>query len=177
VPQYYGYTLEFASDTQGTITAGVSTIGTESFSMLLPAPNPFLMNVSNRVVLRATDTAITGFVIGGTGNRLVLVRAVGQGLTPFGVAPVSGSPALSLFLGPTLAGSGAPWGSVPGYDVQAMNWIFNLAGAFSLPSGSSDAAFFGVLSPGAYTAQVHDATVGSSGGTALVEIYILPYSG
>jgi hypothetical protein len=175
--QYNGYTLEFTSDTEGSVNQGPGSIGSGTFSILLATPNSFLINVSNRVTLRPADTAITGFVVGGTANRLVLVRAVGPGLAQFGVSPVSSNPALNLFSGSTLAASGQPWSAVSGYDAEAMNLIFSLAGAFSLQSGSSDVAYFGSLSPGAYTAQVHDPTAGTSGATALVEVYILPYPG
>jgi hypothetical protein len=170
------FSLEFSGDTQGSVT-GISSIATESFSILQPAGNSFLTNLSNRVVLRPADTAITGFVIGGTASRYVLVRAVGPGLAQFGVGPVSARPALSIFAGPTPTASGQPWGAVPGYDAQAMAWIFQLVGAFPLQAGSNDAVFFGLLGPGAYTAQVKDPTSGAAGATALVEVYILPYSG
>jgi len=42
-------------------------------------------------------------------------------------------------------------------------------GAFSLPSGSQDAAMTLTLSPGAYTAQV--TSQGGASGAALVEVY------
>jgi len=57
-----------------------------------------------------------------------------------------------------------------------MNWIFSIAGAFPLNANSNDQVFFGMLPPGAYTVQVSDTTVGAGGGTALIEVYILPYS-
>jgi hypothetical protein len=175
-PLVNSFTLEFSGDTQGSVT-GISSIATEVFSILQPADNSFLTNLSNRVALRPADTAITGFVIGGTGSRYVLVRAIGPGLAQFGVAPVSARPALSIFTGATPAASGQPWGAFPGFDAQAMGWIFQLAGAFPLQAGSNDAVYFGLLAPGAYTAQVVDPTSGSAGAAALVEVYILPYSG
>lgn len=175
-PLVNSFALEFTGDTQGSVT-GISSIATQVFSILQPADNSFLTNLSNRVTLRPADTAITGFVIGGTGSRLVLVRAVGPGLAQFGVGPVSARPALSIFAGASLAASGQPWGAFPGYDADAMAWIFQHAGAFALQAGSYDAVYFGLLGPGAYTAQVQDPTSGAAGAAALVEVYILPYSG
>ena len=52
-----------------------------------------------------------------------------------------------------------------------------MVGAFPLVSGSNDVAFFGVMSPGVYTAQASDSKVTAAGGSALTEVYILPYSG
>jgi len=107
----------------------------------------------------------------------VLVRAIGPGLAQFGVGPVSARPSLSIFAGASPEASGQPWGAFSGYDSQAMGWIFQLAGAFPLQAGSNDAVFFGLLGPGAYTAQVQDSTSGAAGAAALVEVYILPFSG
>lgn len=176
-PQYYGCKLEFSGDTKGSVNLGTNTIGAESFSILVASPNSYLVNVSNRVTLRPSDTAITGFVIGGSANRLVLARAVGPGLVQFGVNPASASPELTLYSGANVTASAQPWGSVTGYDTQATSWIFNLVGAFPLQSGSGDVVFFGALSPGTYTAQAVDPSVPASGASALVEVYILPYSG
>jgi hypothetical protein len=164
--------LEFEGDTWG-----YSLLG--PFSLFLASPNTSLTNVSNRVTLRPTDAAITGFVIEGSAPRLVLIRTVGPTLTQFGVSPVCGNPKLNLFSGSEAGqiASGQPWGSVTGYDAQAMSWIFAIAGAFQLKAGSTDVVYFGILAPGIYTAQAIDATTGDLGASALTEVYILPYSG
>lgn len=173
------YVLEFAGDTSGTDTNSGAAMEFSTFSFLLATPNTFLTNVSNRVVLRSNDTAVTGFVIQGTASRLVLVRAVGPTLAQFGVSPVSAKPMLNLFSGTGTAqiASAQPWGSVTGYDARAVGWIFAIAGAFPLEAGSSDVVYFGLLSPGAYTAQLGDSTAAATGASALTEVYILPYSG
>jgi hypothetical protein len=168
--------LTFTGDTYGTMTANA---GFASFSIYLASPNTFLKNVSNRVTLRSADTAVTGFVIDGAASKLVLIRTVGPTLAEFGISPVSGNPMLNLFsgIGTDQIASGQPWSSATGYDPQAMSWIFGIAGAFQLEPGSNDVVFFGLLSPGSYTAQATDSTTGTKGGSALTEVYILPYSG
>jgi hypothetical protein len=177
------YILEFTGDTSGFLSApGLGSfpiIGSSGFSFLLATPNTFLTNVSNRVTLRPTDTAVTGFVIEGTASRLVLIRTVGPTLAQFGVSPVSANPMLNLLsgTGTDLIASGQHWGSVTAYDAQAMGWIFGIAGAFPLLSGSNDVVYFGMLSPGIYTAQSSDSTTPASGASALTEVYVLPYSG
>jgi hypothetical protein len=161
-------------------TSGYQPFGTEAFFyFLLPSQNTFLTNVSNRVTLHPSEPGITGFVVGGDSDRLVLIRTVGPSLAQFGVSPVSPNPKLNIFsgVGTDQIGSGRPWGSLPNYDAQAMGWIFEIAGAFGLQTGSADVVSFGVLSPGTYTAQASDASAGASGGSALTEVYILPYSG
>jgi hypothetical protein len=175
----------FSSDTDGILDfARYGQDGFEyaiggSFTLLLNSQNNYLANVSNRVTLRPADTAISGFVIQGTGSRLVLIRTVGPTLALFGVSPVSQNPQLNLFLGTgsDKIGSGQPWGSVTGFDDAAISWIFGKAGAFGLETGSTDVVYFGVLSPAAYTALSSDTTAPANGASALTEVYILPYSG
>jgi hypothetical protein len=167
-------TLTYTGDTHGFVSA---SFGLGTFSLFLATPNSFLTNVSNRSVLRAGDSAISGFVILGTSSRFVLLRGIGPGLASFAVSPVSANPQLSLFDGPNLAASAQIWNSVNGYDTQAINWIFEIAGAFSLQTGSNDEVYFALLAPGAYTAVVSDPTLGTTGGNLLTEVYILPYSG
>jgi len=128
------------------------------------------------VILRTSDVAVTGFVIEGTGSRFVLIRAVGPGLTQFAVSPISKNPSMTIYSSSSAPVSGQPWGSVSGYDAQAIQWISNIAGAFPLPAASNDQVYFALLAPGSYTVQATDSTVGASGGNALVEVYILPYS-
>jgi hypothetical protein len=185
----YALSLMFTTATTGTggyapeSPAGPIGFFSSTFTLLPHSENMFLVNVSNRVTLRPSDTAISGFVIQGSGSRLVLVRTVGPTLTQFGVSPVSPNPQLNLFsgTGTTQIASGGVWDSgasgTGGYDAQAMSWIFSMLGAFSLQPSSKDVAYFGLLSPGVYTAQSFDLTVSSAGGSALTEVYILPYSG
>jgi hypothetical protein len=185
----YYFSLEFTGPTSGNLNfsgqqqAGPLFLGFGTFSLLAHSQNNFLVNVSNRVTLRPSDTAIAGFVVQGSGSRLVLVRTVGPSLAEFGVSPVSMNPQLNVFqgTGTTKIGAGATLASgtsaLGGYDAQALGWVFSMAGAFPLQSGANDSVYFSVLSPGVYTAQASDPTTPSSGGSALTEVYILPYSG
>jgi hypothetical protein len=174
-------TLVFTSDTSGHFA---SLPASSSFGLWLALPNTFLSNVSNRVTLRAGDTAISGFVIEGSASRMVLIRAVGPTLANFGVNPVSTHPQMQLFAGTGTdsIALGQAWSLLAyptllqQYDAQAMGWIFDIVGAFRLNPSSTDQAYFGVLPPGTYTVQTTDSSVGASGGSALSEVYILPYS-
>ena len=93
----------------------------------------------------------------------ILIRGVGPTLAGFGVTGVLADPKLEIY-------------SAAGVKVtENDNWAASLApsfsavGAFSLPTGSRDAALVAVLAPGSYTAQVR----GTDGGTgeALIELY------
>jgi hypothetical protein len=174
--------LIFTSDTRGYYVYQ----GFGSFTFFLPSGDVSLLNVSNRVTLRKNDTAVSGFVIGGTAPRFVLIRAVGQSLASFGVSPVSVAPQFAVYSSASsqLVASGQAWNvsdaNVFGpyeYDAQAMGWTFELAGAFPLASGSNEQAFFNFLQPGAYTVQTTDPAAASTGGSELTEVYVLPYSG
>ncbi len=150
--------------------AGTGTVITEVYDATpndaYTSTTPRLVNVS---VLKQVGAGFTvGFVIGGTGNRTVLIRAVGPGLA--GVGVVSGTladPKLALFAGSTQRDENDDWGGQPSL-ATAMSRV----GAFSIPATSRDAALLATLQPGQYSARVNGAAGAS--GIILVEVYELP---
>jgi hypothetical protein len=124
-----------------------------------------LVNLSSRGRIGPASgrTLITGFVIGGTDAKRVLLRAVGPALSAYGVSGVIGNPQLEVY---NAAGQrilqNDDWS---GTDTAA---AFAQVGAFNLPSGGRDAALVATLAPGAYTMHVID---GGQTGVALAEIY------
>ncbi len=147
----------------GTITvSGQAAVPFNSLSALASHTDR-LINVSSRVRIAPTRTSITGFVIGGTEAKRVLIRGVGPALTGFGVSGALANPKLSLFDGASkLLIENDDWS---GADVTA---AFAQVGAFALTAGSKDAAILTTLAPGAYSVQL---TAGAETGTGLVEIY------
>lgn len=128
-----------------------------------------LVNVSTSGFVGTGDQALVpGFVIGGDAPKQLLIRAVGPGLTQFGVGSVLADPQISLVpLGKDFAiAANDDWGG--GATLQT---AFGQAGAFTLPTGSKDAAVLVRLPPGGYTVIVSG--VGKTTGTALVEVYDL----
>ncbi len=128
-----------------------------------------LVNVSTSGFVGTGEQALVpGFVIGGTAPKQLLIRAVGPGLTQFGVGGILADPQLSLQpLGKDLiVATNNDWG-----NDTALTAAFTQAGAFALPAGSKDAAVVVRLPPGGYTVVVSG--VGNTTGTALVEIYDL----
>ena len=130
------------------------------------AATPRLVNLS---VLKPIGAGVTvGFVIGGTGSKTVLIRAVGPGLVALGVGGTIVDPRLELFDGTAKSiGANDNWGGTP-----ALIAAFTAAGAFGLAASSKDAALLTTLQPGNYTVQV--AGVGGTTGVGLVEVYELP---
>jgi hypothetical protein len=121
-----------------------------------------LVNLSSRVRISGGDSVlITGFVIGGTVPKQVLIRGIGPALTGFGVGGALANPKLKIYRGVTMVTENDDWTA----DTAAS---FSRVGAFGLTAGSRDAALVATLEPGAYTAHVSD---GGAAGVALAEIY------
>jgi hypothetical protein len=107
-------------------------------------------------------------VVGGSGAKNVLVRAIGPTLGgAFGVTGAVSDPQLTLNSGQTTVASNDNWGGG-----STLASAFSSVGAFVLPAASRDAAVVARLDPGSYTVQVSG--VGGATGMILVEIYELP---
>lgn len=158
-----------AYDTRG--SGGLSGIGNSATAVAAvgSAGTARLVNIATRAALGgAAGTPIPGFVLGGTGTKQMLVRAVGPTLASFGVSGVLSDPRLSLVSGATSVGSNDNWLATDSATMAG-------AGAFALTPASKDAALVATLAPGAYTAPV-TATDGGSG-VALLEVYDASTSG
>ncbi|MSU50004.1 MAG: hypothetical protein EXS37_13120 [Opitutus sp.] len=116
-----------------------------------------LTNLSTRARISTTgDLLIPGIVIAGNNPRTLIVRAVAQGLSDFGVTSdlLLGDPSISIL-------TRAPNGNIQTVD-QNNNWAqagtailsaaFPAVGAFPLRA-ASDAALINALAPGSYTLQ------------------------
>ena len=130
----------------------------------LVAASSRLSNISTRAVVQTdNDVLIGGFVIGGTGAKQLLLRALGPTLTQFGVT--------GALLDPTLELRNSSGGLVVSND----NWG-TAANAQSIPANlrppnAHESAILATLNPGSYTAIVRG--VNNTTGVALVEAYDL----
>jgi hypothetical protein len=109
---------------------------------------------------------ITGFVISGSGDKSVLLRAVGPGLSGFGVPATLAAPRMQIYNATTGQGMyqvNAGWGGA-----SSLTAAFNRLGAFPLAAGSTDAATLVTLPPGTYTVVIPD---GQGSGNVLAEVY------
>lgn len=127
-----------------------------------------LINLSVRGITAPGATSlITGFVVGGTVPKQVLMRVVGPTLAgpPFNVAGVLPDPTLQVIRGAATVGQNDDW-NVPAANGAALTAAAARAGAFPLRAGSGDAALLGTLQPATYSA-----VAGGGTGTVLAEIY------
>lgn len=160
-----------ANGTYTVIASSATDSATSSDAVLLvAAPNPGrLVNLSVRTTAGAgAQTLIAGFVVGGTGSKQVLVRAIGPTLTAFGVTGALADPQLGLFnASSTQIATNTVWGGG-----AALTNAFASVGAFALGATSRDAALLAPLTASGasgYSAQVVSASGGT--GVALVEAY------
>jgi len=137
-----------------------------------PLPPGRLINLSTLVNLSGPGQTVTaGFVIKDHA-RSVLIRAVGPGLTQFGVTHPLADPFISIQKrGQTLVFNNDWWNQLGRAEVES---AIGRVGAFPLSAGSRDAARVVNLAPGAYAVLVENAVPGNAGGTVLIEIYDLP---
>jgi hypothetical protein len=130
-----------------------------------------LRNISTRGDVGAgADEMIAGFVVGGTASKNLLIRAIGPGLTAFGVSGALATTQLSIYQGSSLIATNTGWSSTTA-NAYAVASAEISSGAFALGNGSGDSAIVASFAPGAYTATVNG--TGGNTGIALVEAYDL----
>jgi hypothetical protein len=128
-----------------------------------------LINLSSRARVGTGDRVlITGFVIGGTDPKQILVRGVGPGLTNFGIQGVLANPRIQLYNNATgqVVAQNDDWGSAA--TASALASTMTRVGAFALSDNSADSAILATLQPGSYSVQVFD---GGNTGVAIAEVY------
>ena len=155
------------SNSAGSSTSNlVITIGSSGSTLISSgSPAERLMNLSSRDQLAGSQVLIAGFVVSGSTPETVLLRAVGPGLSQFGVTGVMAAPELQLYSSTgALLMQNSGWGSS-----SALSNAFAQVGAFALVPSSADAGIETILSPGSYTLHVFDPS--GVGGVVLTEIY------
>ena len=163
------------------VSDGIDTVVTDAAVVTVepaPASDATLLNISTRgFVGLGSEVIIPGFVVSGEGARTFLIRAVGPGLTRFGVPGVVADPVLELYEkipgnppSDQLILTNDNWDGIAGSATTAR--VATEVGAFSLPAGSADAAFVVTLPPGSYTAIVRGKN--DDTGVAIAEVYLVP---
>ncbi|MFO1451013.1 MAG: immunoglobulin domain-containing protein [Opitutaceae bacterium] len=123
-----------------------------------------IVNMSARSFVGTSENAlIAGFVIAGSGSKRLLIRGVGPTLAQFGVAGTLAHPLLEVY---DSTGSKLFENDHWSPDLSS---AFVQVGAFSLGTGSKDAALLVSLTAGAYSVKITGAN--GSTGEGLVEIY------
>lgn len=146
------------TNTAGTATSSaVQVLVTEATARA----NHALTALSVRSYLSSSSAVLIGGFYVESGGKRLLVRAVGPTLSTYGVSGALADPRLEIYdASGTQTGSNDSWSS-------DLSTTFSSLGAFSLPSGSKDAALLVTLPAGAGTAHVR----GTSAGVALLETY------
>jgi hypothetical protein len=121
-----------------------------------------LLNVSTRMeVLSGNSVLIGGFIIGGSGNKVVLLRALGPTLTQFGVSGVLADPTLELHDGAgALITSSDNWKDTQQSDITATGLA---------PPNDLEPAILHTFAPGKYTGIVRGKN--NTTGVGLIEAY------
>jgi hypothetical protein len=139
--------------------------GTGDTPIISGSANKFI-NISTLGTTSATGQVLTaGFVIPAGQAQTVIIRGVGPGLTPLGVAGALADPVLEVYR----AGATQPFVTNDNWSGTQIATVSASVGAFALPNGSADAAVILNLQPGGYTVQVKGK--GTASGTAIVEVY------
>ena len=161
------YTAQIA-DPSGTGT-GVALAEIYDASVNPNADYQRLVNISSRGRVTPDDgVLIGGFVVTGNSPKTLLIRGIGPALSAFGIAGALADPALTIYQDSKAIATNEGWANNAAITTAAIQ-----TGAFTLASGSKDAAVLITLNPGAYTAQIKSAKNASSG-VALIEIYEVP---
>jgi hypothetical protein len=164
-------TVSVTGSVNPTTTVVTGTIntpsGTVSYSGIsgATARTDRLLNLSSLgVVGTGQNVLVSGFIIGGSTSKPMVLRGVGPGLVPFGVAGTLANATLTLFNGSgQVIATNSGWGGG-----STLAGLFAQVGAFPLAASSADSAIAMTLAPGAYTVQISG---GGGTGKALIELY------
>lgn len=161
----------------GSYSALVSDVGGQSGIALIEVYDTdvnnsnHLINISSRVQVTPSANLIAGFVVNGSGTKYLLIRAVGPGLSAFGVSGVLPRPKIQLFSGSTQLRTNSNWtvDELGNSQKDSIAQVGSKVGAFALNQSNADAALLVALPAGAYSAVVSD--VNNTSGVALIEVY------
>ena len=132
-----------------------------------PTPTPAqAINLSTRMRVQTGDNVgIAGFIITGTGQKRVLVRALGPSLAQFGLTGVLVNPELELR---------GPNGFLLTNDEWRDSQEAEISATGLAPANFHESAILSPLSPGAYTAIIKG--LSNTSGVGLIEVYDLDQS-
>lgn len=150
------------------VVASTQTGSAQSETAEVLVTDKRLVNISTRAhVGTGSNVLITGFVIGGSERKTVLIRAVGPTLSSLNVDNVLENPKLTLHGSTGIIAENTGWASQSNKSEIAE--AAQSVGAFELPTDSEDAVMLIELDPGLYTAIVNGEN--NTTGIALVEVY------
>jgi hypothetical protein len=142
-----------------------------------PAPTPTpasqLSNISTRAFVQTGDNVVIGgFIVQGTDQKRVIVRAIGPELTQYGVPDVLTNPTLELHDSTgALIASNDNWRHTVIGGIIMSDQVRDIRNSGHAPTDGRESAIIADLPPGNYTAIVRG--VNDTMGVGLVEVYDL----
>ena len=143
-----------------------------------PTPTPMagtsrLGNISTRAFVQTgDDVMIGGFIVQGTEPKRVVIRAIGPGLTQYGVPDALANPTLELHnRAGALIASNDNWRTTIIGGIITSDQVLEILRSGYAPGDGTESAIIADLPPGSYTAVVRG--VNDSTGVALAEVYDL----
>src|SRR6266498_4519 len=157
----------------------VCLVGETSTHAITDGPNtpPFpasqLSNISTRAFVQTVDNVIIGgFIVEGMQSKMVIIRAIGPELTPFGIPDPLADPTLELHDSTgALIASNDNWGTTIIGGIITSDQVTDIVDSGYAPGDVRESAMIVTLPPGNYTAIVRG--VANMTGVALVEVYDL----
>jgi hypothetical protein len=161
----------------GTLVASADgnclAVETPSGIRLFQVPPVTLGNISTRAsVQTGDDVVIGGFIVEGTQSKRVIIRAIGPGLTQYGVPNALVNPTLELHdRRGALIAANDNWQHTIISGIITGNQVRDIQSSGHAPTDGRESAIVADLPPGNYTAIVRG--VNNTTGVALVEVYDL----
>ena len=132
----------------------------DAFSPLISVFEEIMVFIHAHVVGGSWGLAIVGLT--------VLIRAIGPGLTQYGISGVMPDPQLMIYnSADSVIASNVGWGGDP-----QLTTVMNAVGSQPNPPASADSVALLTLAPGSYTAVAQSAS--GTAGDVLVDIYEVP---
>jgi hypothetical protein len=138
-----------------------------------PTPASQLSNISTRAFVQTGDNVVIGgFIVQGTDQKRVIVRAIGPELTQYGVPDVLTNPTLELHDSTgALIASNDNWRHTVIGGIIMSDQVRDIRNSGHAPTDGRESAIIADLPPGNYTAIVRG--VNDTMGVGLVEVYDL----
>jgi hypothetical protein len=166
-PGNYTAIVRGVNNTTGVALVEVYDISSQTSSIL--------SNVSTRAFVQTgNNVMIGGFIVQGTGQKRVIVRAIGPELSapPFNIPNALANPTLELHNGSgALIASNDNWQTTIIGGIITTNQVSAIQNSGHAPTQASESAIIATLPAGNYTAIVRG--LNNTTGIALVEVYDL----
>jgi hypothetical protein len=136
-------------------------------------PISTLANISTRAFVQTEDNVVIGgFIVQGTEEKRIVIRAIGPELTQYGVPNALANPTLELYDSTgTLIASNNNWVATVIGGIITSDQVAAIRSSGYAPGDPSESAMIVNLPPGNYTAIVRG--VSNTSGVALAEVYDL----